>query len=529
MNGRSIPTRSQRGLLPLGLSRPAGRAVGPRIQLAAIAWLLGAPLLLIPASARAKERSTEPTSQELIPPAALEPIRDPSRLRFPPVGSIPDVQADRFELPNGLVVYLARDAEFPDLAGSILIHAGSEVDPPSKTGLARLVATVLRSGGTAKVSGDSLDARLESIGARIETSTDETSTSASFYCLKDQGAEVLGLLADLLERPALPETKLDLAKVQTRRAIAARNDETGGIARRVIRQLVWGKDSPYARETEYATLDAIGGSDLKDFHDNYYAPDHAILTIWGDLDPAVMKEQITTLFGGWARSGRPLPSEPPAPAAGQSGGDYYVPKEKVTQSYILLGEAGIKADNPDFPALEILGEILGGGFSSRMLNDIRTQRGLAYAVGAGGGVGYAHPGIFTAYAMTRSDSTLVTLGLVQGELRRIVQAAPSNDEVRRARESLLNSFVFNYATRGQVVNRRAFYEFYGYPSDFLATYQDRLGNVTAADVHRVAQTYIHPDQMKTLIVGDEKSFAAPLSSAGKFETVDVSIPGTPGP
>ncbi len=502
--------------------------------------LVGAALFLLPSlllchdAARAAERTSgQPvpakgsSGSSAVPKGALGPRWEPGRLRFPPVGSIPEVAAERFRLPNGLTVYLVRDAEFPDLSGSLLMRAGTGYDPPELAGVGRIAAQVLRTGGTEKITGDSLDGRLEGIGARLETGADETSTNVNFYSLRRYGDEVLGLLADLVQHPAYPEAKLGLAKAQMRRAIASRNDEPGGIARRVVRQLVWGKDSPYYRDVEYATLEPIGTADLHAFHDRYYVPNHAILTVSGDLDPAAMKEQITRLFQDWRRSDAPLPPEPAAPPLGGDGGIYLVQKEQVTQSYVYLGQVGIKADNPDYPAMEVLGELLGGGFSSRIVNEIRTQRGLAYAAGAGAGVGYAHPGTFTAYALTRSDSTLVTLGLLRDQLRRIVTQAPTEEEVRRARESLLNSFVFNFQSRGQVVSRMAFYEFYGYPPDFLAVYQDRLRKVTPADVERVAREYLRPDQMRVLVIGDEKQFASPLASAGKVIPYDISIPGGP--
>ena len=458
---------------------------------------------------------------------ALNPKWNPMRLTFPPPGTIPEVQADRFQLDNGMVVYLARDAEFPDLTGSLLVHTGTMYDPPEKAGLARLTGVVMRSGGTAKMPGDSLDGRLEAIGASLETSIDETSGSASFYCLKEYGEEVLGLLRDLLREPAFPQEKLDLARLQVRRQIASRNDDPNAIGRRVFRQVIFGQDHPYARDIEFATLNAITRTDLQDFHKRFFAPNRMILTITGDLDPAAMKAKLTALFGDWPRSAETLPADPPVPPDDVAGGIFYAEKTQVTQSTIYVGQVGIRADSPDLPALDVLGEILGGGFSSRIVSHIRTLRGLAYSAGASSGAGYPHPGIFQAYALTRSDSTLVTLDLLKRELNRITTEAPSDDEVGRARESLLNSFVFNFRSRGQVVSREAYYEFYGYPRDFLTTYQESLRKVTAGDILRVAKAHLHPDRMKVLIVGDATAFERPISSLGQVQAVDLTIPGRP--
>lgn len=466
----------------------------------------------------------------VIPREALDRRWDPSRLSFPELGTIPEVDAERFVLDNGMVVYIVRDAEFPDVSANLMLRGGTSLDPPALAGLGRLTASVLRTGGSTRVDGDALDERLQYIGATVETSSDATSANARVQALREHADEALAVLADILMNPAFPEDKLDLARSQIRRQISARNDEPGQIARRVIRHLVWGEESPYFREVEFATLDAITTGDLREFHRRYYVPDRAILTLSGDIEPEAMKPRLAELFGAWRPSTEPLPPSPPVPAIDE-GGVFYVPKEQMTQSYVYVGQIGIRADNPDYPAMEVLGELLGGGFASRIVTLIRTQRGLAYAAGAGAGVGFAHPGTFTAFALTRSDSTVVTLDLLQGEVRRIVEVEPSEDEVRIARESLLNSFVFNFRSRGQVAARSAFYEFYGYPEDFLTVYQERLRQVTPEDVHRAARTYLAPDRMKVLIVGSPEEVRPQLDARSglRFQEVDITIPGAGAP
>ncbi len=523
------PRASARSRGPTSPVRASVRSRGPTSP--ARAMLLGlcvavSTSTLAPAMAwgEAKGGSRNPERAE-VPAKALDEKWDPSRLRFPALGQIPEVRPDRFELANGLVVYLLRDADFPDLSGRLLVRAGSIQDPPDRVGLGQLVGTVMRTGGSRAMPGDSLDLRLESIGASIETWVEENSGGASFYCLASQAEEILGLFADLVIHPSLPADKLELARVQVRRQIASRNDEPGAIAGRLIRQLVWGRDHPRARLVEYATLDAIAAPDLAEYHRTWFVPDHAVLTITGDLDPAAMRLLLERLFGAWPRSGAPLPPDPPVPSAMDgAGGIHYAEVEAVTQSNIYLGQVGIRADHPDYPSMEIMGEILGGSWASRILNLIRTQRGLAYAAGANAGVGFSSPGTFTAMTLTRSDSTLVALSLLRGEVRRMVETPPTEEEVRRARESLLNSFVFNYRTPAQVVNRMALNEFYGYPADFLVSYQKRLREVTPQSVHEAARRHLHPGRMPVLVVGNQKDFEAPLSTLGEVHEVDLTIP-----
>ena len=461
------------------------------------------------------------------PAADLDPKFDPSKLAVPPLNPFAKVTPERVVLRNGLVVYLLEDHTLPVVQGTAYVRASGAWVPADRTGLGSLTATVMRTGGSAAKPGDWLDDRLAAIGASISSNMGADYASAGFWSLTENAPEVLGLLAEVIRRPAFPEDKIELAKVGLRRAIAARNDELTGILFRVARQSVYGKDSPWARQAEYATVEPISRDDCVRMHRLVYAPNRFILVLYGDFKSAAMKKLVQTAFGDWARNDEPTPPVPGVPTTTERR-VVFAPKDDVTQSGVIVAQLGYKADDQDNAAMDVVEQALGGGFSSRLFNVIRTQRGLAYAAGANAGGGYFRPGVFMAYALTRNDSVMVSTDLLQSEVERAAREPFKEEEAKVAREAVENSLVFEFSDRASVLFRAGFYELAGYPQDFLQRYQKELAGVTPAAMQAAAQRKIHPDQFVTVLVGKEKEFDRPLDAMGQtVERVDIAIPPPP--
>jgi zinc protease len=351
--------------------------------------------------------------------------------------------------------------------------------------------------------------------------------SGSFRCLTENSEEVVGLLAEILIQPAFSEDKIEVAKVAARRAIASRNDEMFPLLQRVVGQAIFGKDSPYARTTEYVTIEAITRDDLIAFHKRGFVPNRMIIAIYGDFESAQMKEILSKVFASWPQDDSPIPEMPPSPGLDDPR-VVFAPKEDVTNSGILVGHIGFKADAPDAADMEVVNTALGGGFQSRLFNRIRTERGLAYGTGSFGGNGFFRPGVFAAVSLTRSDSTMVAYDLLLEEVNKITQEAASAEEMNSAKSSVQNGFVFNFESPADVLFRAAFYELAGYPQDYLERYQERLAKVDEQTMLAAAQNHIHPDNLITIIVGKEGDFDRPLESLGQpVERVDISIPPPP--
>ncbi|HVP37561.1 MAG TPA: pitrilysin family protein [Candidatus Saccharimonadales bacterium] len=452
---------------------------------------------------------------------------DPRTLAIPPLHAIPKVQPERYVMPNGAVVYLLENHDLPRVTGIAYFNASDTWAPAAKAGLGNMVGAVMRRGGTVAHPGDWLDDRLGAIGARIGTTVGTDNASGTFWCLPENTAEVVGLLAEILRAPAFPEDKMELQRTALYRSIAGRNDEMFSVLFRASAQAVFGKDSPYTREPEYATVDAITRDDCLQFQRLCFEPERMILAIYGDFKTAEMKKLLAEKLGPWAKSGLTPPAMPPMPALGPKH-VVFAPKDDVTQSGVVMTHLGFLASDPDYPDMDVLENALGGGFQSRLTNVIRTQRGLAYAAGARSGAGFARPGVFAALALTRNDSIMVSADLVRAEVEKVTREPVTDEEAQIARETSLNSFVFNFSEPSAVMFRAAYYELVGYPQDFLQKYQQGLQNVTAASMLAAAKRHIHPDNLITVIVGREKDFDRPLTSLGQpVERMDISIPPRP--
>jgi predicted Zn-dependent peptidase len=459
--------------------------------------------------------------------AALDPRFDPGKLVYPSLNPIQKVEPQRSTLPNGMVLYLLEDHTLPVVRAEFYVKGGSLWEPAAKAGLGRLTGEVMRSGGSAAKTGDWLDDRLAAIGASISTYIGQDFSGGSFRCLSDNAPEIVSLVAEVLRRPAFPEDKIELSKVGMRREIASRNDELFSVLSRTATQALYGKDSPYARTPEYATVEAITREDCLGMHARCFAPNHTILVVYGDFSAAAMKKLIAASFGDWKRNDAPLAALPPIPGRGPKR-VMFAPKEDVTQSGILLAHPGHRADSPDYADMQVMEQALGGGFSSRLFNRIRTQRGLAYTAGSTSGAGFFRPGNFIAYTLTRNDSVMVALDLLRAEVEKVTREPVTPEELKVARDAVENAFVFNFERPSSVAFRAGFYELAGYPADFLQKYQAALGKVTAESMLEAAKRQIEPDKLVTVIVGKEKEFDRPLESLGQpLERVDISIPPPP--
>jgi zinc protease len=463
------------------------------------------------------------------PPArAQDPaLLDPAKLTTPPLRRVQAPRPERYVMPNGVVVFLLEDHTLPVVRARIQARTSPLWIPAEKTGLGSVAGDVLRSGGSAAHSGDWLDDRLAAIGASMYTGIEDDQTSCGFRCLRENTAEMVGLFAEVLRAPAFPEDKIELAKVGLRQSIASRNDELLNILIRTATEAVYGKDNPYARKPEYATVEAITRADCQELHARVFQPNRMVLAVYGDFKPAEMKKLLAAKFGDWKRGAGAAMPPPPMPGMAPAR-LVFAPKDDVTQTGVIISHLGFRADDPDYAAMNVYGMALGGGFQSRLVNKIRTERGLAYASGAVAGADYIRPGVFLAYSLTRNDSALTALGLLRDETRKTTEAPFTPEELKTAIESESNGLVFSFAEPSAILFRTAFYEMAGYPLDFLDRYQKSLEGVTADGVLAAARRKVHPDQFVAVVVGKESEFERPLESMGlPVERVDITIPPPP--
>jgi zinc protease len=444
---------------------------------------------------------------------------------IPPLHAFKPVEPTRIELANGVQIFLEEDHELPFISGFVRIRGGSRDVAADKVGLAGLYGQTWRTSGTAKASGDALDDSLAALAATIETSGGAAATSLSWNSFARDFDSVFATSMDLLLHPVFQPAKLELARRSTISGILRRNDDASGIAQREAVQIAYGKDNPYGREAEIATVSAVTLDDLKAWHERTVVGSNLIVGVIGDFDAKTMEAKLRAAF-------EPIPRgmqlvTPKITFNEPKPGIYFANKTDVDQSNIYLVGLGTEERNPDFYALSVMNEVFSGGFGSRVVQNVRTKLGLAYDVGGSFGAAYDHPGLFAVGAGTKSVSTVPATSAILAEIRRLRTEPPTPAELRRAKDDLLNSFIFRYDSPAKVLSEQVTLAVYGYPADFLERYRAGVEQVTSADVARVAQKYVQPEKLAIVVVGNAPEIQPPLAGLGKVTTLDIAIPGAP--
>lgn len=443
-------------------------------------------------------------------------------MEFPVLNEIQLPDYERVEMPNGMIVYLVEDHEFPLVELSATIEVGAIYEDADKVGLAEMTGSVIRSGGTATHSGDDLDEMVEARGMGLNVWVGQTDGGAYLSTMKEDAQLGLDLLADILRNPVFPEEKIKLAKEEQKAAIARRNDDPMSIAQREGMKAVFGEDHPMARHAEYATIAAVTRQDMIDFHAEWFHPDRMYLVVIGDFDSAEMKDMIGRAFDGWERAASELPADPEIPELPRTVN--IADKDDLTQTTVLMGHKGIRADDPNYAAIQVANRILGGGFATRLFNEVRSRQGLAYSVGSSAGTGFRYPGLFMAFTMTKSGSSEHAVDAILTEIGKMTQEPVTEAELASAKDGILNSEVFNYDSKREIMDRLVMFERYGYPADFLDTYQAAVKSMTVEEILAACQAVWHPEQMTIFAVGNYADFDGDFSKFGPVTMVDITIP-----
>ena len=485
------------------------RVISPCFALAVSVVFISLLASRVPLSAQTQASSPQPWQQ----------------IAIPKLPAFHPAQPKRFVLPNGMVIFLQEDHELPTIDGTARIRGGERSIPADKTGLTDIYGEVWRTGGTKTQTGDQLDDFLEQRAAKVETGGGGDSTTVSWSCLREDFDDVFRVFDDLLRNPEFRAEKIEIAQKGLYDGISRRNDDPGQIAGREAAKLVYGANNPYARVPEYKTVAAVTRQDLVAWHGKYVHPNNIILGVVGDFDSAKMEAKLREAFASWPKG--PTANNPEIKPDPAKPGYYEVDKTDVNQSHIQMVALGITRKSPDYFATSVFNEAFGGGFSSRMFGDIRTTKGLAYAVGGGIGAGWDHQGMLRLMVSTKRATTIESIQALDDEIADLAKRPIDDEEIKRAKDSILNSFVFRFDSPDKVLQEKMAYEFYGYPLDFLENFQKGIEGVTKEDVARVAAKYLHRDQMAVLVVGNTKEFDKPLSSLGTVTKLDITIPAAP--
>jgi zinc protease len=446
-----------------------------------------------------------------------ELLKHPREMTFPPL-SFRLPKAERMALSNGMVVYLLGNSELPLIRLSAMIRTGSVYDPSNLSGLAKMTAKVLRTGGTADRTPQAVNEALEGMGAQMEFSMEMESGSLSLVARKEDFPRALSILAGLLKNPGFDPDQVDLAKKEAIEAVRRSNDNPEEIAYREFRKVLYG-GNPRGREPTLESIEGIQRADLLAFYRKFFHPNNLLLGISGDFKKREMIETLEKAFQGWDRALIEFPHVPlPSPQEGKS--IQYAAKD-LPVSTILLGHLSLPLGHPDYFAFQILNFILGGGgFNSRLVREVRSNQGLAYAVGSfyRGRVGY---GVFGTFCQTKSQSTHRVISLLYEIIGGMKKDPPDGKDLEWARKAMVNQFIFSFTSSAEVVRQQMKLEYDGLPEGYLERYQEAIGNVTREDLSRVAREHLQPEKSLLLVVGREENFDQPLSSLGAVHQIKL--------
>ena len=445
--------------------------------------------------------------------------RHPSELSSPPPLSFKMPKPVMLTLENGIRVAYIQDAELPLVWVLGYFRGGSLFEPGDKAGLAQLTATVLRTGGTKSRSGDQINEELEFIAATIEAMGGSEYMTVTGNSLKKDFAKLMEIYADLVMNPAFPQDKLDLARNQSLENMRRQWDRPVQVSSLLFQEKLYGTDSPYGRRSTPTTLKTIGREDLAAFHKRIFSPNNLMLGVAGDVSVEEVKSVLNRVFEGWPKAKVDLPE--PAPLTERADGTVYYAYKDTPQANMYMGHLGVRRNGPDQYTLEVLNNIFGGGgFTARLMKELRSNRGLTYGI-YGGIMDGRDRGPFMVSSQLKAAKFVEALGLIKGIMRDIQTKPVTDEEIETAKNSIINSFVFNFEQKNQVMSQVMTLKLQGYADNYLDTYIDNIRKVTKQDILEAAKKYMDPDKMIIVVVGDEKLFDKPLASVGAVKTIDL--------
>ncbi|MCL2760601.1 MAG: insulinase family protein [Desulfuromonadales bacterium] len=449
---------------------------------------------------------------------AAPETKDPRKLTFQPLKfSIP--KSDRVVLKNGMILYLLEDHELPIVNATAYINTGSIYDPQGKAGLAAITGSIMRDGGAGKLSPEQLNDELAFMASSVEVNIGTDLGNVSMSCLARNLDSTLELFSQIILDPAFDNNRLELIKNNFIEGINRQNDDPKEIANRELTKAIY-EGHPLGIVPTLKSINNITRQDIIDFHKRYFNPKGMILAISGDFQKEQIIKDLEKFFP--TTEEKAVMPDIPAPDKNSSGKILFAKKE-VSQSVIRMGHLSVDKNNPDQYAIRVLDYILGGSFTSRLMQQIRSDQGLAYNVTSRFDIGRRFPGTFVISTETKSASTIKVIGLIDNILTDLRTNEVSKEELNQAKEAIINSFIFGFTTASSVVNLQARLEYFGFPKGYLENFRDNIAKVSREDILKAAKNYIRPDLLTIVVVGDDKQFDKSLSTVGNVQNINLEI------
>ena len=449
-------------------------------------------------------------------------LGDPRQMTFKPVEFTPP-EPDRVVLENGMVVYLLEDHELPLVSITATMRTGGWLDPADKVGLASLTGSIMRTGGGGGLSAEQVDEELEQFAGDVGISIGRQSGSASLDVLSKDLKRGLQIFAGLIRTPAFEPAKVELAKLQSIEGIRRRQDNPGSIVGREFVKLLYGAAHPTARESSIESVTRITREDLIAFHKKTVHPNGMMVGVTGDFEKTAMLALLRDIFGDWKKGEVPVLTIAEVPQSQTPKPVVRFVNKDTSQTHLRVGHLSIKEQDPDYVSLAIANDILGGSsFRSRLFNDVRTKRGLAYSVGSRLNTGVHDQGVWLMRAETKLPSTQEVIARFIANMERMRTELVTDSELAEAKEAYVNSFVFSFASSSAIVGRLVELEYDGLPKDFLQQLRARVVALTKEEILAASKKHFHPERLTIVAVGAGEALPKLLSGFGEVKEVKVA-------
>ncbi len=423
-------------------------------------------------------------------------------------------------MENGIKFFFLEDRELPVVEVTALIRAGEVLEPPGMSALASMTGSLMRTGGTEGMSPEEVSEQLENLGAVAETSIGTWSGSAYLWSMSGDFGTVLDIFASMLRSPLFQEDKIEIHRERLVEAVRRRNDVPSRQAALLFPGLLYGREHPLGALSDSLEIRRVSRGDLMEFHREHVEPADIWIGVAGDISLEEALRAVESRFGDWER-GTPAGLAVPEPRGASAGTIHLIPRD-IEQATVIMGHLGPTVTDPDYLPLILGNRIFGGGGVgvSRLWEKVRSDRGLAYSVGSSFSFGMKAPGTFQISLLTKKESAGEAVGLVLGELGRLLDEGVTEEELDRARKYYINSYPFDFTRAISIVSRTMSNEYRGLPDDFLSTYPDLIARITVDEVNAALRRHIHPDSLVTAAVGPRDELEPALAPYGDIVIED---------